>query len=125
MAAICSASRNSPTFTLHFMLGSFGWAGPSRPAPDYAAFPFTGFAGVFGAAPTRLPAAPSLASRRLHWHLKQSFLPSYLSFEFSMILVTVNGFSTPSPLTSISTPVIDRKSTRLNSSHLVISYAVF
>src|ERR1035437_3562740 len=100
MAAICRASRNSPTFTLHFMLGSFGRAGPSRPAPDYAAFPFTGFTGVFGAAPTRLPAAPSLAaafpftgftgvfgaaptrlpaapslaSRRLHWHLKQSFL---------------------------------------------------
>src|ERR1035438_5442602 len=91
-------------FALHAWLL---WKGrPSRPGPDYAAFPFTGFAGVFGAAPTRLPAAPSLASRRLHWHLKQSFLPSYLSFEFSMILVTVNGFRTPSPLTSISTPVI-------------------
>src|ERR1035441_9632140 len=67
----------------HFHFALHAWllwkAGPSRPAPDYAAFPFTGFAGVFGAAPTRLPAAPSLASRRLHWHLKQSFLPSYLS----------------------------------------------
>src|ERR1039458_5326999 len=92
MAAICRASRNSTTFTLHFMLCSFRWGGPSRPAPDYAALPFTGFAGVFGAAPTRLPAAPSLASRRLHWHLKQSFLPSYLSLEFSMILVTDLGF---------------------------------
>src|ERR1017187_6324305 len=91
-------------FALHAC--SFGRAGPRRPAPDYAAFPLTGFAGMFGAAPTRLPAAPSLASRRLHWPLKHSFLPSSVSLEFSMILVTVNGFSTPSPLTSFSAAAI-------------------
>src|SRR2546426_6363385 len=33
--------------------------------------------------------------------------------------------SSPRALRSSSTPTIDRKSTRLNSSHLVISYAVF
>src|ERR1019366_1303086 len=59
-----------PHFHFALIAGLFGRAAPSGPAPDYAAFPFTGFAGVFGAAPTRLPAAPSLASRRLHWHLK-------------------------------------------------------
>src|SRR5256885_16763816 len=31
----------------------------------------------------------------------------------------------PLPVTSATSPKIDRKSTRLNSSHLVISYAVF
>src|SRR5256885_11254909 len=36
-----------------------------------------------------------------------------------------NGAPTPPPVDLVTTPSPDRKSTRLNSSHLVISYAVF
>src|SRR5690606_40950702 len=55
-----------------------------------------------------------LADREIHWDL---------SFSGSAVRLSTRPGRAPAP--RIAVPVRDRKSTRLNSSHVKISYAVF
>src|SRR5438045_8011056 len=54
--------------------------------------------------------------------LEQSFVARV---EVEHRVHVVAGFEMPVPPSDVKVPTLDRKSTRLNSSHLGISYAVF
>src|SRR5437773_3935285 len=68
-----------------------------------------------------------------YWHthirarvLGQTFLYAQALFDVALITTVVHITGGPqSDLTPLYVPLIDRKSTRLNSSHITISYAVF
>src|SRR5205814_3717038 len=65
-------------------------------------------------------AAARVASRGLHGHL-----PAEACGHFQLMLTTCTGSVMPFRFISRGSESADRKSTRLNSSHLGISYAVF
>src|SRR5256885_7372889 len=74
----------------------------------------TGSSGPSGAIadPTLLPLASGQA-------------PSPAAYDALLVANQPAGFSYNDPVTNVKIWKVDRKSTRLNSSHLVISYAVF
>src|ERR1035441_4258812 len=83
MAAICRASRNSPTFTLHFMLCSFGRAGPSQPAPRLRGLPVDGFRGCVWCRPHAVAGGPQLGVAALALALEAELLA--LVFELRVL----------------------------------------
>src|SRR5256885_4143015 len=56
--------------------------------------------------------------------LRKAFL-SCVALSVCMSLALIGGASPQPPANLTAADIVDRKSTRLNSSHLVISYAVF
>src|SRR5256885_13786243 len=85
---------------------------------------------IHGAGPVGCTLALALRGTRLRvavfdkTSLAPSFRPIALSYASRLILERIGAWQTATPIETIHVSQ-DRKSTRLNSSHLVISYAVF
>src|ERR1039457_3250222 len=70
-----------------------------------------------------------ISSRRRHTRLQGEWSSDVCSSYLRILVVPGQHVKTGEPMLDVSSPdfsqLLDRKSTRLNSSHLVISYAVF
>src|SRR5258705_4084440 len=71
------------------------------------------------------PLAPGGAWSFVKWYLERKRKLSVVSFEYLICLRHHRSAHEKFEISLVNAPLSDRKSTRLNSSHLGISYAVF
>src|SRR5438034_1837637 len=74
---------------------------------------------------TLFPYTTLFRSAKVHHYQRERIMSNYLALGFTIALVVAASLFASGSQIASNDAGVDRKSTRLNSSHTVISYAVF